>query len=287
MEYFAFGETFIEEHKNSHNSPYKFNGKELDEESGLYYYGARYYASRENLWLSVDPIILKDDFFDDDNNNLSSNVFSSRNLSSYTYCYQSPVNLKDPDGENPILGAIFGAVVDYGTQVASNYLNPSVKNKWTDNINLSSIALSAVEGGLTSGGSVAKKLLVKTAVLTTNNIVEFKTNDKGGFEGKVDKNPRNILKNIAVDATVNGVAKGIGDNAIKSLSKAGVHKGSISKAIKGAIKSNGVQVTRELNNDIKTFSKITLNQTGKALENSTKAVTLKPVNDAKDKTNQK
>src|SRR5690554_3632521 len=27
----------------SFNNPYKFNGKELDEETGLYYYGARYY----------------------------------------------------------------------------------------------------------------------------------------------------------------------------------------------------------------------------------------------------
>lgn len=36
MEYFAFGETFVEEHRSSNNSPYKFNGKELDEETGWY-----------------------------------------------------------------------------------------------------------------------------------------------------------------------------------------------------------------------------------------------------------
>src|SRR5699024_2723702 len=42
MEYLPFGETLIEEHKNSNNSPYKFNGKELDDETGNYYYGARY-----------------------------------------------------------------------------------------------------------------------------------------------------------------------------------------------------------------------------------------------------
>ena len=56
MEYFAFGETFVEEHKNSINIPFKFNGKELDEESGLYYYGARYYDPRLSIWASVDPL---------------------------------------------------------------------------------------------------------------------------------------------------------------------------------------------------------------------------------------
>ncbi|WP_369682220.1 RHS repeat-associated core domain-containing protein, partial [Apibacter mensalis] len=29
-----------------------FNGKELDEETGLYYYGARYYNPRESVFLS-------------------------------------------------------------------------------------------------------------------------------------------------------------------------------------------------------------------------------------------
>jgi RHS repeat-associated protein len=84
MEYFAFGETFIEEHKNSHNSPYKFNGKELDEESGLYYYGARYYSSRENLWISVDPEFEK-----------------YPNYSPYNYCLLNPLELIDPDGREP------------------------------------------------------------------------------------------------------------------------------------------------------------------------------------------
>lgn len=33
----AFGETFVEEQGNTDKLPYKFNGKELDEETGLYY----------------------------------------------------------------------------------------------------------------------------------------------------------------------------------------------------------------------------------------------------------
>ncbi|WP_317614905.1 RHS repeat-associated core domain-containing protein [Apibacter adventoris] len=38
---------------------YLINGKEQDEETGLYYYGARYYNPREAVWLSVDPLAEK------------------------------------------------------------------------------------------------------------------------------------------------------------------------------------------------------------------------------------
>ena len=39
LEYFPFGETFVEEHANQQRTPYLYNGKELDDETGLYYYG--------------------------------------------------------------------------------------------------------------------------------------------------------------------------------------------------------------------------------------------------------
>ncbi|MEQ8681341.1 MAG: SpvB/TcaC N-terminal domain-containing protein [Cyclobacteriaceae bacterium] len=56
LEYFAFGETFVEEHSNTHRTPYLFNGKELDDETGLYYFGARYYQPEISIWLTVDPL---------------------------------------------------------------------------------------------------------------------------------------------------------------------------------------------------------------------------------------
>ena len=43
IEYVPFGEVFIEERNSVWNTPYLFNAKEYDEETGLYYYGARYY----------------------------------------------------------------------------------------------------------------------------------------------------------------------------------------------------------------------------------------------------
>ncbi len=49
VDYVPFGEVFIEERNNVWNTPYLFNAKELDEETGFYYYGARYYDSRVSL----------------------------------------------------------------------------------------------------------------------------------------------------------------------------------------------------------------------------------------------
>ena len=43
----------------SEDLPYKFNGKQFDEETGLYYYGARYMNPVTSLWYGVDPLAEK------------------------------------------------------------------------------------------------------------------------------------------------------------------------------------------------------------------------------------
>jgi len=80
IEYMPSGEQFSEQ-RDSWSTPYKFNGKELDAETGLYYYGARYYTPEIGIWLSVDPL---------------SDKYPS--LSPYAYCANNPVMLVDPDG---------------------------------------------------------------------------------------------------------------------------------------------------------------------------------------------
>ncbi|KFF09179.1 SpvB/TcaC N-terminal domain-containing protein [Chryseobacterium luteum] len=86
IEYFPSGETFVENHRNSNYSPYKFNGKELDAETGYYYYGARYYNPRVSLWLNVDPLAEK-----------------YPSLSPYIYVANNPINAIDPDGRDIII----------------------------------------------------------------------------------------------------------------------------------------------------------------------------------------
>lgn len=85
-EYLPFGETFVDEHVSDDIQPYLYNGKELDEESGLYYYGARYYEPKLSNWLSVDPMTEK-----------------YPGWSSYNYTLQNPLKYVDIDGREPML----------------------------------------------------------------------------------------------------------------------------------------------------------------------------------------
>lgn len=59
---------------SSEEMPYKFNGKELDEETGLYYYGARYMQPVASIWYGVDPLTEK-----------------YPNVSGYVYCASNPI----------------------------------------------------------------------------------------------------------------------------------------------------------------------------------------------------
>ena len=61
---------------------FTFSAKEKDSETGLSYFGSRYYSSDLSIWLSVDPM---------------SDKYPS--LSPYTYCADNPVKLVDPNGE--------------------------------------------------------------------------------------------------------------------------------------------------------------------------------------------
>src|SRR5690606_23085500 len=52
-----FGEMIVEHNQSSfYDNKYKFNGKELDAATGMYYYGARYYDPRISIFVSVDPL---------------------------------------------------------------------------------------------------------------------------------------------------------------------------------------------------------------------------------------
>lgn len=92
LQYLPGGETWIEEHP-SQPVPYQYTGKELDPETGLYYYGARYYDPRHQLWQSPDPAI--DTYLDGTPDN---GAYDPSNLALYTYAGNNPVTLTDPDG---------------------------------------------------------------------------------------------------------------------------------------------------------------------------------------------
>ncbi len=93
IEYFPFGESWVEESSNTQRTPYLFTGKELDEETGLYYFGARYYDARTSVWQSADPILGA--YL---NGSPNGGVHNSVNIALYTYSFHNPLRYLDPDG---------------------------------------------------------------------------------------------------------------------------------------------------------------------------------------------
>ena len=80
--YLPYGELLVDEHSSSEDMPYKFNGKELDEETGLYYYGARYMDPKISMWLGVDPLVEK-----------------YPSVNGYCYTFSDPIGFIDPSGQ--------------------------------------------------------------------------------------------------------------------------------------------------------------------------------------------
>lgn len=79
--YLPFGEEMVSQNTSSYDNKYRFSGKELDEETGLSYFGARYYNPKWSVWLGVDPEFAK-----------------APNWTPYRYGFNNPIRYTDPDG---------------------------------------------------------------------------------------------------------------------------------------------------------------------------------------------
>ena len=92
---------------------YTFSAKERDPETGLSYFGSRYYSSDLSIWLSVDPMAGKYPY-----------------QSNYVYCSNNPISIIDPNGEE-IIGTDGKAVTysynDKGDVVWSKNASDDIK----------------------------------------------------------------------------------------------------------------------------------------------------------------
>jgi RHS repeat-associated protein len=89
IEYFPYGEAWLEERRGRPISEFRFTGKPQDPETELTYFGARYYDARHARWESPDPLLFMQD------------ALSPLQLSAYAYGSWNPILYVDPDGLNP------------------------------------------------------------------------------------------------------------------------------------------------------------------------------------------
>ena len=144
--YLPYGELLVDEHSSSEDLPYKFNGKLFYEETGLYYYGARYMNPVTSLWYGVDPLAEK-----------------YKSIGAYVYCSANPIRLIDSDGKkilfvngywNGSIGSIIGSS-SAGEKYWGNGFADAARSFFKDYSQINSsnyIDGSSMWGGDMSGG---------------------------------------------------------------------------------------------------------------------------------------
>lgn len=116
-EYSAFGE--IKRHGNKVKQPYSYTGREYDEETGLYFYRARYYDPAVGRFISKDPI-----------------GFAGGDVNLFAYVQNQSINFIDPDGLIRIPGA--GKAIGWGLKRLVKTLGGKLGKKlgeWSDFFN--------------------------------------------------------------------------------------------------------------------------------------------------------
>jgi RHS repeat-associated protein len=92
-EYSPFGETMRATGPLAKANPFRFSTKFWDEETGLVYYGQRYYSSSKGGWLGRDPAEAK------------------VRGSTYSFVQNRPIDLIDPDGMVPLNPAVAAQIL--------------------------------------------------------------------------------------------------------------------------------------------------------------------------------
>ena len=101
ISYMPFGGDAVE--IGAAKARYRYTGKEKDD-SGLYYYGARYYDDVVGRFLSADSVL--------------PDVYDPQQLNRFAYVRNNPIKLVDPDGHRPVewvQGAFLGKLYDPNT----------------------------------------------------------------------------------------------------------------------------------------------------------------------------
>jgi len=167
-----------------YSTRYRFNGKEQDQATGFYYYGARYYEPNLSRWLSVDPLAEK-----------------YQGFSPYNYTLNNPINLVDPDGRENIPALIWAMKnmankgIPFGVWYGKNGGWKFNKGK----IPTETVCYESCWTSYMNGADASTMSILKTGFSTKSGGFKGRSNDTGGMnwfkEG--DGTDRSFVKDIA------------------------------------------------------------------------------------------
>ncbi len=113
-DYNAFGETILAEGAFASGNPFRFSTKFTDDDSGLLYYGFRYYNPNTGRWPSRDPLEEQ----------------GGANL--YVFCYNDGVGMFDPDGRLALSDIIRSSRGSHSLTVPFGFVNLTGTVAWTE-----------------------------------------------------------------------------------------------------------------------------------------------------------
>ena len=126
VKYYGFGATRYQDPLGN-ILDYKYTGQEEDPETGLYYYGARYYDPALGMFITADSIV--------------QDPSDSQTLNRYAYAGNNPMIYTDPSGHffGFLIGAVIGAVIG------------GFQSDWDAGAMLTGAIIGGVSGGIYSG----------------------------------------------------------------------------------------------------------------------------------------
>ncbi len=209
-EYYPFGETSFGSYGLKR---YRFCGKERDNESGLYYYGARYYAAWLYRFTSVDPLAAK-----------------STDRNPYHYASNNPINRTDPTGMSDGKGDGKGGGVDK-KQDSKTASNSTISQKQIHYISNDGEYLGQENGS-------------KDLSLSEVNNMEFRLISKSDFVGIIEG--KNKLETLQGASRLLTFDSDKARNDLNSLLEGGTTAGSKEKHLFIVINKNTGKIETQL-----------------------------------------
>ena len=195
-DYYAFGKVRLQ---GDTAIKYLYNGNEYQAGLDVYDFNARTYDPVTGRFLQVDPNVEDGE---------------QQGFNPYHFSFDNPIRYNDPDGRCPtcIVGGIIGAVVEYASQVTANLIEGKTLSESFTNIDIGDVGISAIEGAITSGGSIVKNIGTKAAVVVgievLKNTVDIKS-ENGKILTPTVNSIQSITKNSIIGLTTTSLTKAI------------------------------------------------------------------------------
>lgn len=230
-DYEPFGESFNEVSLDGGNNV-MYNSKELDSDTDLLYYGARYYNANIGRFITPDKMEFSD-------------INDPQSLNRYIYVKNNPMKYRDEKGEFALLGAAVGVVLGAGFSIGMDIYQGN-------NIDWAAAGKSALIGGVSGlygnviagvamkiaggvGGGVAGRFVGGAVVGAAEDAVMQYV-----ATGEVK------LKQVAVSSLASGIAASV--SLPKRAGTSSGHTTEIPTGKKSSVQSSGRKLERTTGN---------------------------------------